>query len=260
MPPAEAFALGDGPDVCLLLHGFTGSPAEVRPLGEALARAGIRSLGPLLPGHGTNPEDLFTTTHAELVQAAESALLGLRGSRRVFLCGLSAGALLAIHLASRSWLREGLPDLTAMALLAPAVEFSGATWLYAEVLGRLPALPVLLSKGARDISEVDDREREATAYSAVPMRWGRELRELSAAAQKLAPRVRIPTIILQGGKDRTVSVAGARKLSRMLGTVHQPEVRLFPGSGHVLPLDRDRDAVCAQVVQFFLDQKTQGGK
>src|ERR1700760_2812451 len=111
---AEGFTLGDGPDACLILHGFTGTPAEVRPIGEALARAGIRSVGPLLPGHGTTPEDLFTTTHGEMVAAGREALLGLRGARKVYLCGLSAGAGIAVHLASRSWLDEGLAGLEAM--------------------------------------------------------------------------------------------------------------------------------------------------
>jgi carboxylesterase len=248
---AESFALGDGPDACLLLHGFTGTPAEVRPIGEALARAGIRSVGPLLPGHGRNPEELFTTTHGELVAAAREALLGLRGARKLYLCGLSAGAAIAVQLASRSWLNEGLPDFEAMVLLAPAIQFLGASWLYAEVVGRLPALPIMFSKGARDIAQVDDREREPSAYTAVPMRWGRELRELSEEAQKLAPRVRVRTLIIQGGKDKTVSAAGARKLSRLLGTVHPPEVRVLPQSGHVLPLDRDAAEVCADILRFF---------
>src|ERR1700682_4947012 len=113
--PSDPFALGDGPDACLLLHGLTGSPAEVRPVGEALALAGFRAVAPLLPGHGTAPEDLYTVTRFDLLRAAESALLSLRGARRVYLCGLSAGALLALHLAAKSWVREGLPDLSAIA-------------------------------------------------------------------------------------------------------------------------------------------------
>jgi carboxylesterase len=125
------------------------------------------------------------------------------------------------------------------------------SWVYAEVLGRLPALPIMLSKGARDIAQVDERENEPSAYTAVPMRWGRELRVLSAEAQRLAPRVRVPTLILQGGKDRTVSLAGARKLSRLLGTARPVEVRVLPQSGHVLPLDVDSAQVCESVRRFF---------
>src|SRR6267143_2107413 len=134
--PADPFALGDGPDACLLLHGLTGSPAEMRPVGEALGAAGFRPAGPLLPGPGTTPEDLDTTTRADLIQAAETALLSLEGARRIFLCGLSVGGLLAIHLAARPWVREGLPDFSALALLAPAIEFAGKSGSPSRTQGR----------------------------------------------------------------------------------------------------------------------------
>src|SRR5881628_3739203 len=134
--PSDPFALGDAPDACLLLHGLTGSPAEVRPIGEALAQAGFRAVGPLLPGHGTTPEDLYTVSRQQMLHAAESALLSLDGARRIFVCGLSMGGLLALHLAAH---HEGMPEVSAVALLAPAIEFAGPTWFFAEVLGRLPA-------------------------------------------------------------------------------------------------------------------------
>lgn len=249
--PSDPFALGDGPDACLLLHGLTGSPAEVRPVAEALAQAGFRAVGPLLPGHGTTPEDLYTVTRGDLLRAAESALLALRGSRRVYLCGLSAGALLAIHLAARSWMREGLPDLSAIALLAPAIEFAGSTWLFANVLGRLPALPFVIGKGGRDIREADPLDEGADgSYAGVPLRWGAELSALSREALKLARRVRAPALILQGALDRTVAPAGAQRLARQLAS-QRVEVRILPRSGHVLPLDVDSQQISSEVVQFF---------
>jgi carboxylesterase len=262
---ADPFVLGDGPDACLLLHGLTGSPAEMRPVGEALAAAGFRAVGPLLPGHGTTPEDLDTTTRADLIQAAESAFLSLQGARRVFLCGLSVGGLLAIHLAARSWLREGLPDLSALALLAPAIEFAGATWLFANVVGRLPALPVILNKGARDLAgggsrrgspvpsaggEPDEREKVDGSYTAIPMRWGAELRALSQEAQKLARRVRAPALMLHGALDRTIAPSGSRKLARLLASA-PVDLRVLPHSGHVLPLDAESAEVCRSIVSFF---------
>jgi len=246
MRPAEGFDLGGGQDVCLLLHGLSGSPAEVRPVGEALAKAGMRSVGLLLPGHGTRPEDLFAKTRFDLLEAAEDALRGLAGARRTYLCGLSAGALLAIHLAAT------VPGIRALALLAPAVAFSHATWLFTEVLGRLPVAPrVLLPKGARDVAAGDDREQVAQAYTAVPLSWGRELRLLAASARKLAPQVRAPSLILSGGRDRTVSVAGARRLALRLGSPKPVGMRVFPASGHLLPLDGDSREVCDEVVRFF---------
>ena len=245
---ANPFALGAGPDACLLLHGLTGSPAEVRPVGEALAQAGFRALAPLLPGHGTSAADLYTVTRDDLIRAATEALLSLAGARRIYLCGLSAGALLSIHLASKSWMHEGLPEFSSIALMAPAIEFSGATWLFTDVIGRLPALPFMLDKGRRDVQgaqPVDDG-----SYTAIPMRWGPELHALSQEALKLAHRVRAPALILHGARDGTVSPAGARRLAKELASVRK-EVRILPNSGHVLPLDIESAEVCREIVQFF---------
>src|SRR5438552_16548749 len=94
--PSDPFALGDGPDACLLLHGLTGSPAEVRPVGEALAKAGFRAVGPLLPGHGTTPRDLMRVGRADMVAAAALALRSLGGGRRIFPCWASMGAPLTV--------------------------------------------------------------------------------------------------------------------------------------------------------------------
>lgn len=254
--PADPFALGSGDDACLLLHGLTGSPAEVRPVGEALAAAGFRVVGPLLPGHGTTPEDLAVVTRDDLRQAARSALFSLAGARRIFLGGLSVGALLAMELAARSHLREGLPEISALALLAPAVEFAGATWLFTNVVGRLPVLPIVVSKGGRDIqekpSDADQRDRVDGSYSAIPLTWGRELRLLRDEALSVVPRIRAPVVLLHGARDRTISPSGSRKLARML---EGSELHLFERSGHVLPLDVESAAVCATVVDFFRKQK-----
>jgi len=43
---------GDDSVGVLLLHGFTGSPASMRPWGEALADRGWTVRVPRLPGHG----------------------------------------------------------------------------------------------------------------------------------------------------------------------------------------------------------------
>lgn len=249
--PSAPFCLGDGPDVCLLLHGLTGTPAEVRPVGEALAAAGFRAVGPLLPGHGTTPEDLATVTHRDLLEAALRELLALAGARRVYLCGLSAGALLSVQLAARSYIREGLPDFSAMALLAPAVDFAGLTRVFTEVIGRLPALPFVVGKAGRDIQS-KTYERADGAYEAIPLRWGRELRQLRDEAMRLAPRVHAPTLLLHGARDRTVRPSGAFRLARELPS---SEVRILPQSGHVLPLDLESDAVCAAVRDFFLARR-----
>lgn len=264
--PSDPFSLGEGDEACLLLHGLTGSPAEVRPIGEVLAQAGFRALGPLLPGHGTTPDDLETVTRSDMLDAAREALLSLRGARRVYLCGLSMGALLAVRLAAKGFVRQGIAPVSALALLAPAVDMAGLSWVFTQIVGRLPAVPGVIGKGPRDIQArfgvppPDDRVPEGDpaprtavpedgSYSAIPLRWGRELRLLSEEAMAVAGRVRARAIVLHGALDRTASIRGARRLARALGA--GTEVRVFARSGHVLPLDVEGAAVCDAILRFF---------
>ena len=203
-------------------------------MGEALAAAGFRAVGPLLPGHGTTPEDLYITTGADLLRAAETALLSLRGARRIFLCGLSAGALLAVHLAARSWSHEGLPDFSAIALLAPAIEFRGSSWIFANVFGRLPALPFILGKGGRDIAagEADEREKvDGFLRRHPPPLGGRAARALAGRREPRAARPRA----CAPPPRRARSHGRARLLAQALA-----HARVHAGGGPAVPAQRPR--------------------
>ena len=54
-PDHREFNYGDGPARALLIHGFLGSPRDMRPLAEALAAAGVATRGVLLPASGRTP-------------------------------------------------------------------------------------------------------------------------------------------------------------------------------------------------------------
>jgi pimeloyl-ACP methyl ester carboxylesterase len=110
------------------------------------------------------------------------------------------------------------------------------------VIGRLPPAPLLLLKGRY--------EPRPGAYGAIPWSWGRELRLLSAEARADAPHVTAPALVLHGGEDDTAHTDGARWLARTLRG-DPVELRVFPRSGHVLPLSHDAAEVCQAVVSFF---------
>jgi carboxylesterase len=96
--PAPFFLPG-GPTGVLLIHGWSGSPAEMRGLGGYLAAQGLTVMAVRLPGHGTEPRELFATRWQDWVAACGQSLVALR--RRcdtVFVGGLSMGALLSIYL------------------------------------------------------------------------------------------------------------------------------------------------------------------
>ncbi len=236
---ADGFDLGDGrKGSALLLHGLTGSPAEMRPVGDALAAAGFRAVCPALPGHATRPSDLGGVGAAEVRAAAEMQLEALGGGRHL-VCGLSLGSLLAIGLAAHR------PESVAgLAALAPPLAPAGSTRFFVEVAGRFwfPRWPaVLVSKG--------QSVPRPGAYGKIPLRWAREFRRLIADARADAVHVSAPALVLHGKLDESASPAGASILLGLLGS-DDLRLRLFPGAGHVLPLTEASAEVCREIVRF----------
>jgi carboxylesterase len=90
IPYAELFFYAGGATGVLVIHGFTGSTQSMRPLGQALHRAGFTVSGPRLAGHGISPAAMSMTGARDWVASVETALVTLRQhTRRVFVTGLS---------------------------------------------------------------------------------------------------------------------------------------------------------------------------
>lgn len=102
IPTAEPFFFPGGKTACLLVHGFTGSPKEMRWMGEYLAGQGYTVLGIRLAGHATCPEDMMRTRWRDWLASVEDGWNILcTSSQRIFLMGLSMGGILSLVFASQ---------------------------------------------------------------------------------------------------------------------------------------------------------------
>jgi carboxylesterase len=230
----------------LLLHGFTGSPWEVRPLGEALVARGFHVHSPRLPGHGTTPEALQFVTWHDWVSAAEAALKSLTSRfEQVVVGGLSMGGLLAMVLAARE------PSLVrALVLMAPVVRLRSRS---ARVLQRLRGtgvvrwLPYWLTKESTDI-ELDEVRAQAPLLSRYPLARVLDLFRLQELADQAVPQVRCPALVLVAANDRVVDPEGVVQLQRRL--TRSRLVRLQRG-GHIIPRDVDRATALTEIAEFL---------
>lgn len=235
MGAAEPFFFdGDGPAV-VLVHGFTGTPFEVRFLGEQLAQAGFAVRGVRLPGHGTSLDDLDRTRWQDWVDAVDQAIAGF--DKRVAVVGQSLGGLLALHAAMR------LPVTCCASLAAP---------LWLDGAGKYVAR---WSRGKRSIripkfsgSDVRDPSAKAAnpCYPAIPTKALGELVDFMGVVDaELAAKV--PTLVIHATQDHTAPVACATRIAQAT----HAELRILPESYHLIAVDVERDVVAGEVTSFL---------
>ncbi len=243
---AEPFAFGQGEHGVLLLHGWTSTPREMRGLGQALAENGFACTGPLLPGHGTTLRALERTDFRTLLSAAENAFADLAARHaKVSVIGLSGGGLLALHLA----LRRRCENLVLLApYLRPAGKLFGIpkhVWL------RLLQPPLRLWPKSADGPILDPMAaRDHIAYHAMPMPGILGLMRAADVVLERAGTLSNPTLILHAVGDATSDFTASCGLLARLGAEDKRLVALSR-SNHILPLDKERQRVEAEVLDFL---------
>lgn len=233
---------------CLLLHGFTATPQEMRGLGACLHAAGHTVLGVRTAGHGTSPDDLARTSWRDWIDSASTGLEELRRhSDTVVVIGLSMGALLALCVAHDHPDRvDGVVVLsTALQLRDRRIE------RFAPVLRAvLPLLPrrwQSVTKRGRDIADPTTRV-SSPAYEVIPLRSLDGLIRLQQHARALLPAVHQPVLAIHARQDHTCPLENVAWLQRHLPA--PPEVELLDDSFHVITLDYDRDRVANRIGTF----------
>jgi carboxylesterase len=229
----------------LLIHGFTGSPWEVRPLGESLAARGFHVRAIRLPGHGVDPEAMAWVSFRDWEQAADEALQALVGFKHVFVAGLSMGALLGMLLAARHPTK-----VKGLALMAPV-------WKLRQLDGRILRtvrwLPLAewtgmwVEKKTTDIED-DEARADAPILPRYPLARLYDLFTIQDHAQAVVSEVRCPTLVAAAEQDHVVDFQSVEGLVRQL-----PNARLLTlrQGFHILPRDKDRALLADSVAGFF---------
>ena len=256
-----------GDDAALLIHGLSGAPAEMRSVANELKRGGISVMCPQLAGHGGSSGDLKRSRWGDWYRTVGAAFDALRGEhRRVFVAGLSMGALLALLLAAERGRR-----VDGLALLSTTFFYDG--WNVPR-FRRHMLLPLVLYTPLRHFVSWNEpppygikcERTRAMVHSALSLRDEgtsakhgifsvpavtiREGERLIRAARRALSSVISPTLLVHATEDDMASVRNAHNVAERIAA-ERVETYYVDDSYHVLTLDRRKSDVASRIGQFF---------
>jgi carboxylesterase len=224
----------------LVLHGFTGTPASVRDIAEALGKAGYDVELPRLPGHGTTVEDMMTTTWADWVGEVETAYQRLADRvERVVVIGLSMGGTLALRIALDH------QSVAGLGLVNPATQQRDVATL--ETIAKMLDDGVTVVPG--EGSDIADPDSSDIAYAGTPLEPLQGL--LRDGIAPICDRYGELTAPLRLFTSRNDHVVDPNDSVHLAATYAGPvEHTWLERSFHVATRDFDRDLVVDELLSF----------
>jgi carboxylesterase len=249
IPTAEPFFFpGQGKTArigCLVTHGFTGSPKEMRPLGEYLNRQGFTVCGMRLSGHATRPEDMIRSRWRDWLLSVEDGCNLLRScTDQVFLLGLSMGGILSLTAASIFPVHGVVAMSTPYDL--PRIP------LPLGVICMLSRFKPTLSKGKPPGGGWFDQAayQQHVSYPKNPLRSGVELKLLINEMHAALPRISAPVLLIHSHDDDYVIKDSMQQIYARLTT---PDKKMLwvEGGGHVITEEPTRERVFQAAADFI---------
>jgi carboxylesterase len=256
----------------LLLHGLTGSPAELGYLAYHLRHRGGHAVRvPRLVNHGQPLGVLAGTKWRQLLASAREAFLEAREDARkrkapLVVGGLSLGAVLSLMIAA-----EYPEDVAGVACLSPTLFYDGwnVPW-YQKLIPLVNYTPLkyfsyfredepfglrdeaLRRKIAQQYERMSLRDSAAAAslgYAHFPVRLFCEMQPLIARCKDDLPSVSCPVLLVQAENDDMTSPENSEYIRRRIGS-SRSELVLLKDSYHLVTADLERAAVAEHLQRF----------
>ena len=260
------FLLGpeDAQKACLLIHGFSGTAAEMRGLGDALAVRGIRVSGVAVAGHSGDHEVLARSTRKGWISSVEAGLAELASYQQVFVAGLSMGGTLSLLLAAHHPQRiTGVIAMSTPTRVSWSWQVNLARpflkWFYPfktldfrdpQVQKRYLASQTWLDPGV-SIDFSDPQVLAAIKGARLSISALAELSQLVAMGRANIPRVRCPLLLIHSKRDKTVLPFCAEEIKRLAINARPKTLHWLEQSDHVITVGPEREQVFRLVGEFI---------
>ncbi|MEK6908749.1 MAG: alpha/beta fold hydrolase [Nanoarchaeota archaeon] len=234
-----------GQKVALLLHGFTSSPKEFRDLSNYLAKNGMSSYAPLLPGHGTSPERLAVMSYYHWVESVEEQISMLaQDYNEIYLIGNSFGGNLALICAQYSPKIKGVVTLgTPMFFRRDKVR----RFVFFPILRRIK---LFQAKKYKTPFAKKLMTEKAWSYQSMPLRSLSQLLKLLSLTKKSLPKIKKPLLVMQVDKDHLVDPESSNYIISKSASKYK-KIITIPESYHMFLIDKYAYLVHKEILDFI---------
>jgi carboxylesterase len=258
IPTAEPFFFpGKGKKAaigCLVQHGFTGAPKEMRWMGEYLNEQGYTVCGMRLTGHATKPEDMIRSRHTDWLADVEDGYHLLASScEQVFLLGLSMGGILSLASAPSFQVKAGDPGRKVRGVVAMSTPYQlpdDPRIKYLKIISKFkPFMPK--GKGEPGADWFDPQVfRQHVAYPENPVRSIAELYTLLGVMRASLAEIKVPVLLIHSRDDHYVIEASMDNIYAALGSTDKQKLWVEGGS-HVITEEPTRHTVFQAAADFI---------
>lgn len=248
IPTTEPFFFQGGRTGVLLVHGFTGTPKEVRWMGEDLHKHGYTVLGVRLAGHATQPEDMIASRWTDWAASVEDGFNLLSGSvDRIFIAGLSMGGALSLLMSTKLNVAGVIAISTPYKLPRDPHYPIWFIRLYAKFIKYAPK--------SKEVPGASWFDKEAYAqhisYPQNPISSVAELKLLLLEMQVALPRVNKSVLLIHSKNDKYVAPENMEMIYNGLTNTADKTKMYVTESGHVVTSDAERYRVFELAREFI---------
>lgn len=249
IPTAEPFFFpGKGANAktgCLVIHGFTGAPKEMRWLGEYLNRQGYTVCGIRLNGHATKPKDMIRSRWQDWLLSVEDGYNLLHScTDQVFLLGLSMGGILSLTAASKLPVRGVVAMSTPYDLPSTPLPI----WVFLLLSYFMPYTKKSKVPGSDWFDKAAYKQH--VAYPMNPVRSAVELKYLVNEMHVSLPQIKVPVLLIQSRDDDYFIRDSMEVLHAALGCTDK-QMLWVEGGGHVITEEPTRETVFKAAADFI---------
>lgn len=247
LPGAEPFDFEGNSIGCLLVHGFTGTPFEMRGLGEYLYREfNYTVAAPVLAGHCTRVQDLQHTGWQDWYATVLDAYRQLQARTRfTFAIGLSLGGALVLRLA------ENEPLNGVISVAAPAYFYHPLNKFFKHLPVLHRVVPYIKKDPRHDDTQDPRIKLNHPAYSHNPTLPARSIiLGLLPEMRAELSRITCPTMLLQAHGDRTIPADSMPLIYRGL-TARDKSMHWISRGGHLVLEDYGKEEAFRLIADFI---------